>query len=133
MKHAITTDNPEERVASLMETVRFLYPDEQYPHDETTVRAMIVQGGTDAQIRESIAIAAINMRVGREDKTRYAAGVLRNLMHPQPEPYVDETYPDDSEDASPFPEETARFQPRRKRRWFDREQAEAEAENATWD
>ena len=39
--------DPEHRVERLMETVRFLYPDEQYPHDETTIRAMIVQGGTD--------------------------------------------------------------------------------------
>lgn len=101
MKHATTVDDPEARVESLMDTVRFLYPDEQYPHDETTVRAMIVQGGTDEQIREAIAIAAINMRVGREDKTRYAAGVLRNLLHPEPEPYVDEHYDDMSSDVPP--------------------------------
>lgn len=102
----------EERVAEIMETVRFLYPDEQYPHDETTIRAMMVQGGTNAQIKESIAIAAINMRVGREDKTRYAAGVLRNLMHPSPSAWMREDEDDDYDDmTTPEP-------PRRRRRWF---------------
>lgn len=99
----------EARVADLMGTVRFLYPDEQYPHDETTIRAMIVQGGTDAQIREAIAVSAINMRVDRESKTRYAAGVLRNLMHPTPPEYDEDDY-DDMSDPEPSP-------PRR-RRWF---------------
>lgn len=107
----MTMQLQEEQAAELMETVRFLYPDEEYPHDETTVRAMIVQGGTPAQIREAIAIAAINMRVGREDKTRYAAGVLRNLMNPS------RVYGFDGEDE-PEPKEPE--QPRR--RWFRREE-----------
>lgn len=102
----------EVRVSDIMSVVRFLYPDEQYPHDETTIRAMIVQGGTDAQIKESIAIAAINMRVGREDKTRYAAGVLRNLMHPSPRWVPDEDEPDEFDDMSD-PEPSPR-----RRRWF---------------
>lgn len=103
-----TITEPEERVSGLMETVRFLYPDEQYPHDETTIRAMIVQGGTDAQIREAVAIAAINMRVDRESKTRYAAGVLRNLMHP--------SAPWDA-DEEPYPDDMSEDEPRRTRRW----------------
>jgi hypothetical protein len=69
-----------------MDRIRFLYPDEQYPHDEETVRAMMLLGGTEAQIIESVCVAAINMRVDRESKTRYANGVLRNLMNPRPEP-----------------------------------------------
>lgn len=102
------TEPSEARVEDLMATVRFLYPDEQYPHDETTIRAMIVQGGTDEQIREAVAVAAINMRVDRESKTRYAAGVLRNLMHPRAE------YDDDpGDDAYDYGDS----EPTRARRW----------------
>lgn len=71
----------EERVVSLLQVVDFLLPGVANPAiTETTIRAMMVKGGTDAQIREALTVSAVNTRVGLEDKARYAFGVLRNLM-----------------------------------------------------
>lgn len=99
----------EANAVDILTTVRFLYPDEQYPHDETTIRAMLVLGGSVEQIKESIAIAAINTNVDRESKTRYANGVLRNLMNPRPLPVRD------WEDEEPPYDEEMEQTPRR--RW----------------
>jgi len=119
MSIAIEAD-AEARVAGLMDTVRFLYPDEQYPHDETTIRAMIVQGGSDEQIREAVAVAAINMRVDRESKTRYAAGVLRNLMNPRPRFYDDDNGSYSDEDEG-YPDDMSSLEPEdRGPRWWRR-------------
>lgn len=63
----------------VINTVRFVYGDVT-TDDETTVRAMIVLGGTPDQIKRSIGIAAVNTNVAREDKSRYAYGCLRNIM-----------------------------------------------------
>ena len=53
----------------------------------TTIRAMIVKGGTASQITQALTIAAANERISIEDKTRYAFGCLRNIMMEQPAPY----------------------------------------------
>lgn len=75
----------QERADDLERTIEFLY-DEVTNNDRTTLRAMIVLGGTDDQIKQAIGIAAVNTRIEREDKSRYAYGVLRNLMIEAPEP-----------------------------------------------
>lgn len=74
-----TIDVMEERAEAIGSTVEFLYQDITEA-DETTIRAMIVLGGTDDQITHSLGIAAVNTRVPREDKSRYAYGCLRNIM-----------------------------------------------------
>lgn len=74
----------EERVTRLMQVVKFLLPGVASPTiTERTIRAMMVKGGTDAQIQDSLAVAAVNTRVGLEDKARYAYGCLRNMMMEQ--------------------------------------------------
>jgi hypothetical protein len=78
---ADTPDLSEERLASLMQVVDFLIPEAQGEMiTERTVRAMMVKGGTDAQIREALTISAVNARIEPEDKGRYAFGCLRNIM-----------------------------------------------------
>ena len=72
-------DELEERAEALTTTVEFLYR-EVTEADDTTLRAMLVLGGTDDQIVRSLGIAAVNTRVPREDKSRYAYGCLRNIM-----------------------------------------------------
>lgn len=72
-------DEMEERAEALATTVEFLYQDVT-EDDQTTIRAMIVLGGTDEQIVRSLAIAAVNTSVAREHKSRYAYGCLRNIM-----------------------------------------------------
>lgn len=48
--------------------------------EERSVRAMLVYGGTPAQIRDAIVVAATNDRVKDEDKMRYAFGTLKRKM-----------------------------------------------------
>lgn len=73
------TSEMEERAEAIESTVEFLYRGIT-EDDELTIRAMIVLGGTDDQIVRSLGIAAVNTRVGRDDKSRYAYGCLRNIM-----------------------------------------------------
>lgn len=67
------------RATVLEGVINFLYG-EVTEQDQTTIRAMIVEGGTDEQIKRALTISAINQRVEREDKSRYAFGCLRNIM-----------------------------------------------------
>lgn len=84
MSASANTALNQSRVDGILQTIAFLYG-EATDDDDTTVRAMIVKGGTDRQITESITISAVNTRIPREDKSRYAFGVLRNLMMEVPE------------------------------------------------
>jgi uncharacterized protein (DUF4213/DUF364 family) len=72
-------DLMQERADAISTTVEFLFG-EITEQDDQTIRAMIVLGGSDDQIVRSLGIAAVNTRVGREDKARYAYGCLRNIM-----------------------------------------------------
>lgn len=69
----------EKRVETLMDNVEFIYG-EVSKQDEEVVRAMIVAGASDESIIQAITIAAVNVRVERDDKMRYAFGCVRNLM-----------------------------------------------------
>lgn len=72
-------DELEERAEAIGTTIEFLYGDIT-ENDGSAIRAMLVLGGNDDQIVRSFAVAALNQRVERDSKSRYAAGVLRNLM-----------------------------------------------------
>lgn len=89
-------DLMQERAEAISTTVEFLFGNitEQ---DDQTIRAMIVLGGSDEQIVRSLGISAVNTRVGREDKSRYAYGCLRNIMMEDAAP-VDYDDPDDDYD-----------------------------------
>lgn len=93
MSPALTLDPA--RAEELDKTVEFLYG-EVLEDDRNTVRAMIVSGGSDEQIQRSLAIAAVNTRIEREDKSRYAFGCLRNIMM--------EDVPEDEADGPDFQE-----------------------------
>lgn len=80
----VTVDaNLEERAEQLEAAVSFLY-DQVTEDDRTTVRSMLLLNATNEQITKSLAIAANNTRVDREDKSRYAFGCLRNIMMEDP-------------------------------------------------
>lgn len=93
------TLNPEgmEALADrIKKTVQFLY-NEVTPQDDRTIRAMIVLGGTEAQITKAIGIAAVNSQIQRDDKSRYAYGCLRNIMMEDAGEKVDRVRPVDDE------------------------------------
>lgn len=69
-------------VTHALDSIDFVYG-EATEQDEITVRAMILKGATVKQIDQAISIAAVNGRVSVEDKSRYAFGVLRNLLEDQ--------------------------------------------------
>jgi hypothetical protein len=73
----------EDRARALLGNIEFIYGDVT-EHDSEIVRAMLVLSATDEQITKAIGIAAINTRVEREDKGRYAFGCLRNLLLEDP-------------------------------------------------
>lgn len=80
-KKAVKLDlnSAEQQVKKVLDQVTFIYGGIS-DTDEQTIRAMIVHGASPAQITESLTIAAVNPRVDREDKMRYAFGCLRNIM-----------------------------------------------------
>ena len=69
-------------VTHALDSIDFLYG-EATEQDEITIRAMVLKGATVEQIVQAISIAAVNGRVPVEDKSRYAFGVLRNLLEDQ--------------------------------------------------
>lgn len=80
----VTPDaNLEARAQSLEASVAFLYG-EVTEDDRMTVRSMLLLDATNEQVVKSIAIAANNTRVPREDKSKYAFGCLRNIMLEDP-------------------------------------------------
>lgn len=62
-----------------LDIIEFVYG-EATEQDEITVRAMVLRGATLEVIMHSLTISAVNQRVPVEDKSRYAFGVMRNLL-----------------------------------------------------
>lgn len=75
----MSTVDMEAEAVRIRATIKFLYG-EVTIQDDTTIKAMLVLGGTTDQITRALGIAAVNSQVGREDKSRYAYGCLRNIM-----------------------------------------------------
>lgn len=75
----LDTNSAEKQVGIVLDQVAFIYG-EVSETDEQVVRAMIVHGASPSIITQSLTIAAVNPRVAREDKMRYAFGCLRNIM-----------------------------------------------------
>lgn len=73
----LTVENAD--VDVLTDVVTFLF-NSCTEEDEQALRAMLVWGAADDQIRNALAISAANPRVVREDKLKYAFGVVKNLM-----------------------------------------------------
>lgn len=66
-------------IDSLADVVSFLF-NNCTEEDEQALRAMLVWGATSDQVSAALAISAANHRVVREDKLKYAFGVVKNLM-----------------------------------------------------
>lgn len=69
----------EQTVQEACDMLDFMYGEVDEP-SLITIRAMVLAGATADQIKFSITTAAVNSRVAVEDKSRYAFGVLRNIM-----------------------------------------------------
>lgn len=68
-------------VNEALDDLVFVYG-EATEQDEYTIRAMVLAGADASLIKRAIAVAAVNQRVGPEDKSRYAFGVVRNTLQP---------------------------------------------------